>query len=85
MLNSGQYFLLQQGQRFGIADKDGKIVLPVKFENMLINRYALGNELVFPLLCKQPSGWMYYTRQGDTLTVAGMTDSDVFEINQSIW
>ncbi|WP_188507042.1 WG repeat-containing protein [Parapedobacter pyrenivorans] len=85
ILNGGQYFLLQQGQRFGIADKGGKIVLPVKFENMLINRYALGNELIFPLLCKQPSGWMYYTREGYTLTVAGMTDSDVFEINQSIW
>ena len=85
VLNGGRYLLLQRGKHFGIADQSGCIILPVKFENMLIDRYAKGKEAIFPLLCRQSSGWMYYTEQGTELKVEGMTDSDVFEVDQMGW
>lgn len=84
-LLGGNYFLLQQGQRFGIADKNGKIILPALFEDILVNRYTAAGEQLFPLLCKQSSGWKYYTKDGTVLTVEGMMDSDVFEVNQWGW
>lgn len=84
-LLGGRYFLLQEGQHYGIADKSGKIILPALFENILVDRYAEAKGQLFPLLCMRSSGWKYYTEEGTVLTVEGTTDSDVFEVSQWGW
>ncbi|GGC41657.1 hypothetical protein GCM10011386_37230 [Parapedobacter defluvii] len=82
--NGNRYFLLQKGQKFGIAGSDGRIILPVEFDNLLLNRYDKEAGITFPLLGYRSAEWKYYTENGDVLQVKGVGDK-AWSVNTGFW
>ncbi len=83
-LNGTRYFLLQKNRKFGVADASGSLILPVVFDNLLINRYDQEAGITFPLLGYQSGEWKYYTRAGDVLEVEHM-GKDAWSVSTSLW
>jgi len=82
--NGNRYFLLQKGQKFGIAGSDGRIILPVEFDNLLLNRYDKEAGITFPLLGYRSEEWNYYTENGDVLQVEG-TNGPTWSVKTGLW
>ena len=70
--NNGQYLLLQQDGKFGIADSEGRVLLPVEFDNLLLDRLSAKHGITFPILAKKDNEWRYYKEDGSVLSVEGV-------------
>src|SRR5690606_13607158 len=73
-LNGNQYLLLQKDRKFGVADGNGDILLPVAFDNLLLDRYDKETGFTFPVLGYKDGEWNYYTEDGNVLFVEGVGD-----------
>lgn len=63
-------FLLEKNRRFGLATADGRVVVPVEYEDIVpqaINGYSGSFSYTWPLLCKKNGGWVYLNRNGQPL------------------
>ena len=73
--NNGQYLLLQKDWKFGIANSEGQLLLPVKYDNLLLNRYEQESGITFPILAQKDGEWQYYKEDGTVLSVEGVGDA----------
>lgn len=72
--NQGEYFMLFNDNKIGIADHNGQILIPVEFDNFLLLGYLTNKEITFPILGLKDKYWNYYTKQGKMLQVQGITE-----------
>lgn len=74
---AGKYLLLGQNNKFGIADTEGKILVPVEYANILVATSIYYNRLtekedtnIFPLLVDDGK-WRYINEDGTYLPIVG--------------
>jgi len=82
--NGNRYFLVQKDRKFGIADDKGRIILPVEFDNLMLDRYDRETGITFPLLGYRSDEWKYYTESGDVLQVEGVGNK-AWSVNTGLW
>gem|GEM_PF-606687 len=74
-IRNANYLLLQQQDKFGIADREGRIVLPVAFDEILFDAptfFGSDEETVtdiFPLLVYREGAWKYIRKDGTYLSI----------------
>lgn len=81
-VNEAAYFIVQKGDKFGMLNKEGKVILSVKFDDITLEYrpYKASkiaekellynhNSISFPVLTKQGSTWQYYGEYGNPLPV----------------
>ncbi|WP_461533948.1 WG repeat-containing protein [Sinomicrobium sp.] len=82
--NNGQYLLLRKRGKFGIANSEGQLLLPVEFDNLLLDRYGSENGITFPILGYKNDEWRYYKEDGTVLSVEGVGDAP-WTVNTGLW
>lgn len=74
-IHKGKYLLLETNKKFGIADLNGNLIVPVELDDLHIpNDFTEVSEPLFPLLIKKGKQWMYRLENGKYL---GQTGSDI--------
>lgn len=74
-----RYFLLQQGDKWGVADRAGKIILPAVYDGIKISSALYTGskpQALFPLLISEGGKWKYITEEGSYLNVEGNDVAD---------
>lgn len=74
-INNGPYLLLQKGRKLGITDTQGNIVIPVEYEDIVLQTDSYNTakleDSIFPLLVYKDGKWRYINMDGTYLPVVG--------------
>ncbi|WP_084163851.1 WG repeat-containing protein [Olivibacter sitiensis] len=74
-IQNGKWLLLEQKRKYGIADSQGNIVVPVEYDHIIFRTSVYYNwtseESIFPLLVSQDGKWRYLNEDGTYLPVVG--------------
>lgn len=65
-----KYFLVQAGGKFGIYRRNGEVILPAEFDNVLVNEQLLYSTSVafdLPVAAEKNGAWAYYDANGKAL------------------